>query len=156
RRRLQDRPRVAAIASQDRVISSFMETTAASMLVFTFVLSLFAGVIAFGVIYNSARIALSERDRELASLRVLGFTRREIAYILLGELGVLVLISIPVGFAVGAVASAGIVEATSTDMYQLPLVLGRGTFGLAAAIVIGAALASALIVLRRLNRLDLV
>src|SRR5690606_18168717 len=97
-RRLQDRPRVASIVSQDRVIRSFMETSAASMLAFTFVLSLFAGVIAFGVIYNSARIALSERERELASLRVLGFTRGEIAYILLGELGVLVLLSIPVGF----------------------------------------------------------
>jgi putative ABC transport system permease protein len=156
RRRLQERPRVAAIASQDRVISSFMETTAASMLAFTLVLSVFAGVIAFGVIYNSARIALSERDRELASLRVLGFTRGEIAYILLGELGVLVLLAIPVGFGVGALASAGVVEAASTDMYQLPLVLRRGTFGLAAAIVLGAATASALIVLRRLNRLDLV
>ena len=155
-RRLQDRPRVAAIVSQDNVIQSFMETSAASMLAFTFVLSLFAGVIAFGVIYNSARIALSERDRELASLRVLGFTRGEIAYILLGELGVLVLLSIPVGFAAGAAASAGIVRSVSTDMYQIPLVLARGTFGLAAAIVLVAGTLSALIVVRRLNRLDLV
>jgi putative ABC transport system permease protein len=155
-RQLQDRPRVASIVSQDRVIESFMETSAATMLTFTFVLSLFAGVIAFGVIYNSARIALSERDRELASLRVLGFTRGEVAYILLGELAVLVLLSLPVGFALGAGASAIVVQGVSTDMYQIPLVLARDTFGLAAVIVLTAAAASALIVLRQLNRLDLV
>jgi putative ABC transport system permease protein len=154
--RLQDRPRVAGITTKDRMVQSFVETSAASMLAFTYVLSLFAAVIAFGVIYNSARIALSERDRELASLRVLGFTRAEIAYILLGEQAVLVLLAIPLGFAMGAAASAGLVRAVSTDMYQIPLVLARGTFGLAAAIVLGAAVASGLIVLHRLARLDLV
>ena len=155
-RRLQDRPRVASITAQDRMVESFVETSAASMLAFTYVLSLFAAVIAFGVIYNSARIALSERDRELASLRVLGFTRGEVAYILLGEQAALVLLAIPLGFALGAAASAGLVRAVSTDMYEIPLVLGRGTFGLAAAIVLGAALASGLIVFRRITRLDLV
>ena len=154
--RLQFRPRVAAIVAQERVIEAFRATTAGSMLVMTFVLSLFAAVIAFGVIYNSARISLSERDRELASLRVLGFTRGEVAYILLGELAVLVLLAIPLGFLLGAFASAGLVEAVESDMYQIPLVLRRGTFGLAAVIVLGAALVSSLLVLYRLNRLDLV
>ena len=155
-RRLQDRPRVAAIVSQERAIQSFLETSAASLLAFTTVLSVFAAIIAFGVIYNSVRIALSERDRELASLRVLGFTRGEVAYILLGEMAVLVLLAIPIGFALGAAGSAAVARAVATDMYQIPLVLGRRTFGLAAVIVLGAALASALIVLRQLNRLDLV
>jgi putative ABC transport system permease protein len=99
---LRERPRVASIISQDRVIDAFMETSAEVMLIYTFILSLFAGVIAFGVVYNSARIALSERDRELASLRVLGFTRGEIAYILLGELVVLTMLSIPIGLLLGA------------------------------------------------------
>jgi putative ABC transport system permease protein len=155
-RALRDRPRVAGITAQDRLIQAFNETTAATMLTFTFILSLFAGVIAFGVIYNSIRIALSERDRELASLRVLGFTRGEISYILLGELGLLVLIAIPIGLLLGAAASAGIVETMQTDMYQIPLVLGRRTFALAALIVLLSAGVSALIVRRRLNRLDLV
>lgn len=153
---LQARPRVANIVSQERAIEAFNETAAESMLTFTFVLSLFAGVIAFGVIYNSMRITLSERDRELASLRVLGFTRGEIAYILLGELAILTLLSIPLGFALGALASAGIIEGVQTDMYQIPLVLGRGTFALAAAVVLVSATASALIVRRNLNRLDLI
>lgn len=155
-RALRDRPRVASIVSQDRAIESYMETSAESLLVFTFILSLFAGVIAFGVVYNSVRISLSERDRELASLRVLGFTRGEVAYILLGELAVLVLLAIPVGFGLGAAASAWSVAALETDLYSFPVVLGRRTFALAALIVLTAGAVSAMIARRQLNRLDLV
>jgi putative ABC transport system permease protein len=153
---LAERPRVAGIASQEKVIESFYETSAKTMLVYTFILSLFAGVIAFGVVYNSARISLSERDRELASLRVLGFTRGEIAYILIGELAFLTLLSIPLGFALGAIAGAGIVKSLQTDMYQLPFVLGGGTLSLAAVIVLAASVVSSLIIYRRLNKLDLI
>ena len=156
KRSLQDRPRVASIVSQERMIQSFTESYERSMLTFTFILSLFAGVIAFGVVYNTARIALSERDRELASLRVLGFTRGEVSYILLGELTALTLAAIPLGFLLGALLSALLVQSLQTDLYQFPLVLGRGTFGMAAAVVIVAAIISAVIVRRRLNRLDLV
>lgn len=155
-RTLSDRPRVASIVSQERAIEAFRETTAQTMLTYTFILSLFAGVIAFGVVYNSARISLSERDRELASLRVLGFTRGEVAYILLGELAVLTLLSIPLGFVLGSGASAALVNALQTDLYQLPFVLGRSTLALAALVVLAAAATSALLVNRRLNRLDLV
>jgi putative ABC transport system permease protein len=153
---LRERPAVAAIVSQERAIESFSESWQRSMLTFTFILSLFAGIIAFGVIYNSARISLSERDRELASLRVLGMRRGEVAYILLGEMAVLTLAAIPVGFILGALAAAGVTAGIQTDLYQFPLVLGRGTFGLAAAIVLAASLISALIVRRKLQRLDLI
>ncbi|NJD10104.1 MAG: ABC transporter permease [Gemmatimonadetes bacterium] len=153
---LQERPRVASILAQERAIEAFNEMVDRSMLTMTFILSLAAAVIAFGVVYNSARIALSERDRELASLRVLGFTRAEIAYILLGELTVLTLAAIPVGCLLGAAFSAWVVTSLQTDMYRFPIVLGRGTFGMAAAIVLGAAVVSALIVRYRLNRLDLI
>jgi len=153
---LAERPRVAGIASQEKVIESFYETSAKTMLVYTFILSLFAGVIAFGVVYNSARISLSERDRELASLRVLGFTRGEIAYILIGELAFLTLLSIPLGFGLGAIAGAGIVKSLQTDMYQLPFVLGGNTLSLAAVIVLAASVVSSLIIYRRLYKLDLI
>lgn len=155
-RALRDRPRVAGIMSQERVIAAFNESYERSMLTFTLILSLFAGVIAFGVVYNSARISLSERDRELASLRVLGLTRGEIAYILLGELAVLTLLAIPVGLGMGALLSAVVVQSVETDLYQFPLVLGRRTFGLAAAVVLMAGLVSAVIVRRQLDRLDLI
>lgn len=153
---LRDRPRVAGIVATERAIQAFYDTSAASMLTFTFILSLFAGVIAFGVVYNSVRISLSERDRELASLRVLGFTRGEVSYILLGEMAVLVLLAIPVGFILGALASTAVVQSFETDLYQIPVVLHRDTFALAAVIVLIAAVLSAFIVRRKLNRLDLV
>ncbi|HEU5209688.1 MAG TPA: ABC transporter permease [Longimicrobiales bacterium] len=154
--RLQDRPRIAAITAQDQAINAVRTTFESSMLVMTAVLSLFAGIIAFGVIYNSARISLSERDRELASLRVLGFRRGEVAYILLGELALLVLLAVPVGFLFGGLGARALVDRLQSDMYQIPLVLQSDTFAIAASVVLGAGAASALIVLRRLNELDLV
>jgi len=153
---LQRRPRVGALVSQERAIGAFQESYDRSVLTTTFILSLFAGVIAFGVIYNSARIALSERDRELASLRVLGRTRGEIAYILLGELALLTLIAIPIGLGLGSLAAAGLAKSLETDLYQFPFIMGRGTLGLAAAIVLFSAVLSALIVRFRLARLDLI
>ena len=153
---LRDRPRVAGATSQESAIASFMDTAARSMLLFTFILTLFAGVIAFGVVYNSVRIALSERDRELASMRVLGFRRGEIAYILLGEMALLVLLAIPIGFVIGTLLSKGTVAAIQSDMFHFPAILTRRTFGSAAAVVLGAALVSALLVRRRLDRLDLI
>src|SRR5699024_81154 len=122
--KLQHRPGVASIVSQERAISSFMDTIAQSMLAMTFILSLFAGVIALGVVYNSVRIALSERERELASMRVLGFTRGEIDYILLGEMAVLVLFAIPIGLGVGAIMSTMAAQSLQTEMYRFPVVLG--------------------------------
>ena len=153
---LNDRPRVAGIAFQDRVIRAFRETTAQTMLTYTLILSLFAGIIAFGVVYNSARILLSERDRELASLRVLGFTKGEVTYILLGELAIMIMLSIPLGLVLGALASAAFARALQTDMYQLPFILGKGTLVQSSLVVLGAAAASALIVSLRLNSLDLI
>ena len=155
-RALRERPQVASIVSQERMIASFRETMDRSMLTMTLILTVFAGVIAFGVVYNAARISLSERDRELASLRVLGLRRGEISFILIGELAVLTLVALPIGFLLGSMASAGLVQAFQTDMYRFPLILGRKTFGIAAAVVLGAALVSALVVHRKLGQLDLV
>ena len=153
---LRDRPRVASIVSQERAVSSYMDTAAESMLVFTAILSLFAGVIAFGVVYNSMRIALSERDRELASMRVLGFRRGEVAYILLGETGLLVLLAIPVGFLIGAGLAVWSIAAFESEMFSFPVVLARRTFGTAAIVVLIAAAISALLVRRQVHRLDMI
>jgi putative ABC transport system permease protein len=155
-RHLKRLPAVAGAGFLGTVVQSFRDTMAANMDIMIWMNVIFAGIIAFGVVYNAARVSLSERSRELASLRVLGFTRAEISLILLGELAVLTLAAIPLGLWLGALSAAALTEALQTDLYQFPLVLGRGTLGLAAAIVIGAALISALIVRYRLNRLDLV
>ncbi|HZW36585.1 MAG TPA: ABC transporter permease, partial [Candidatus Deferrimicrobiaceae bacterium] len=117
---------------------------------------LLAGTIAFGVVYNSARIALSERSRELASLRVLGYTRGEISYILLGELGVITLAAIPFGFLLGRELCRFIAARLGSDLYRVPLVLEPSTYAFAAAVVLVSAGISGVVVRRRLARLDLV
>jgi putative ABC transport system permease protein len=129
---------------------------AETILIFTFINTILAGIIAFGVVYNSARIALSERSRELASLRVLGFTREEISYILLGELGILTLAAIPLGFLVGRGMCAYIANSLQSDLFRIPLILEPDTYSFAALVVILSACVSALIIRRRLNRLDLI
>lgn len=153
---LQDRPRIASIVSQDRTISAFMDTVAESQLAMTFILSLFAGVIALGVVYNSARISLSERDRELASMRVLGFTKGEISYILLGEMTVLLLLAIPLGLGLGAMLANFSAQSLQTELYRIPVILGSGTFSLAATVVLVAGVISAFLMHRKLNKLDLI
>lgn len=155
-RALQRRPRVASIVSQDRVIESFYETSGQTMLTFAFILTLFAGGIAFGVVYNSARIALAERDRELASLRVLGFTRNEIAYILIGEQALLTLLSLPLGAVLGTLMSTLFVKSLENDLFEFPVVLYRDTFAYAALVVLVASVISAGIVYRKLRTLDLI
>jgi putative ABC transport system permease protein len=129
---------------------------AKGMLFFTFVATLMACSIAFGVVYNSARISLSERSRELSSLRVLGYTRGEIAYILLGELGLITLAAIPLGFVVGYWICAYVAQAVSSDLYRVPVIIQLSTYAQAASVVLFSAVISGLIVRRKLNHLDLV
>ena len=155
-RQLKSMPAVSGVAIRESVLKSFREILDRSIVVSTLINILFACVIAFGVVYNSARIALSERGNELASLRVLGFTRREVAVILLGEQGVLTVLAIPLGFAMGVAICWILVIRLSTELYRIPFVLNGRTFGFAALVVAIAALVSGFLVARRINRLDLV
>jgi putative ABC transport system permease protein len=117
---------------------------------------LFAGVIAFGVVYNSARVSLSERSRELASLRVLGFTRAEISLILLGELAILTILALPLGALIGYLLGEFIITAFSNELYRMSFVVTPATLAWSFLTVIAAAFLSGLLVRRRLDRLDLV
>jgi putative ABC transport system permease protein len=121
-----------------------------------FINVVFAGIIAFGVVYNAARVSLSERSRELASLRVLGFTRAEISLILLGELALLTLAALPVGGVMGYGFAVWIAGAFESEVYRFPLVVSRPAIAWAFLTIGAAALVSALIVRRRLDALDLV
>jgi putative ABC transport system permease protein len=116
----------------------------------------FACVIAIGVVYNSARISLSERSRELATLRVIGFTRGEISAILLGELGIVTLLAIPLGLWFGYLVASLVVWTLDLEMFRFPLVIERTTYGLAALVVMLASIASGLLVRRKLDQLDLI
>jgi putative ABC transport system permease protein len=154
--RLKGMPAVSGVAIREAVLKSFKDILNRSVMVSTFINVLFACVIAFGVVYNSARIALSERGNELASLRVLGFTKREVAVILLGEQGMLALLALPLGFALGAAISWLLVTRLSTELYRIPLVLSARTFVFSTLVVALAALFSGFLIVRRLNRLDLI
>lgn len=154
--RLKQTPLVAGVGLQQAVIDNFQTYLADNMSVFLFAQLGFAVVIAFGVIYNTARISLSERNRELASLRVMGFRRAEIAYILLGELAALTLVALPVGMVLGYGILAAAITAFETELYRLPLVMSSQAFGVAIATVLASAAISALVVRRRLDTLDLV
>ncbi len=155
-RALKDRPRVLGMVSNAASIESFYATIGEFVLFYNLVATLLAASIGFGVIYNSARIAISERGRELASLRVLGYTRGEIAYILLGELALLTLLAIPVGFLLGVGLTGILVLAFKTDLYRLPLILEPSNYALGASVVLVSALVSGLILWHRLGRLDLI
>jgi putative ABC transport system permease protein len=155
-RRVKRSPRVAGVLLKRAAIESFQKTLAKNVAIIRTVNMLFAAVIAFGVVYNSARISLSERSRELATLRVIGFRRGEISYILLGELAALTALAIPAGLLLGYVMSAAILEIFQTELYRIPFVISPRTFARAGVTTFIAAAISAAAVRRRLDRLDLV
>jgi putative ABC transport system permease protein len=153
---LEEMPRVAGTIVQKNAIESFYETAGNQLLTFALINTVLAGSIAVGVVYNTARVALSERNRELASLRVLGFRRAEVSYILLGELAVLTLVAIPVGFLIGRALCAYMIATFRTDLFRIPLIIDPSTYSYSAAVVVVAAAISGFIVRRRIDRLDLV
>ncbi|MFZ0790831.1 MAG: ABC transporter permease, partial [Chromatiaceae bacterium] len=153
---LKEMPRIAGVVEHASAIRAFYDTLAQSVLFFTFIATLLGATIAFGVVYNSMRIALSERNRELASLRVLGFERGEVAYILLGELALLTLAAIPLGLLIGYGLCAFLAFRFDTDLYRIPLVLHRDVYALAALVVILSAGVSGLMIWSNLGRLDMV
>ncbi len=155
-RTLKDTPRISGVTIKEASVQSFRDTIAENLGNIRFFNMLFATVIAFGVVYNSARISLSERSRDLATLRVIGFTRAEISAILLGELAVLTLAAVPVGLLIGYLFAAWATLGLDTEVYRIPLVIGRQTYGFAVFVVLAGTVISGLIVRRRLDHLDLV
>jgi putative ABC transport system permease protein len=155
-RAIQSTPAVAGIALQAVSRQRFTETMEQNITIMTTVYVSLAVIITFGVVYNSARIQLSERARELASLRVLGFTRGEVSRVLFIELAVIVLLAQPLGWALGTGFSWSVVRGFESDLFRIPFVTNRSTFAIASIVVISVALLSALVVRRRIDRLNLV
>lgn len=154
--KLQDMPGVAGITIKEAAVQSAHDTMGETILIFTFINTLLATGIAFGVIYNSIRIAYSERSRELASLRVLGFSHAEVSYILLGELAVLTVIAIPLGFVIGRQLCSIIATQMASDLYRIPLIIETGSYAFSATVVLVSAILSGLVTGQRLKHLDLV
>jgi len=149
-------PVVSGVLLKRAAVQSFQETIAQNMNTMIFFNVIFAALIAGGVVYNASRIILSERSRDLASLRVLGFTRHEVSAILLGELAVIVVCALPIGLAVGQGLGALVVWATDSELYRFPLIVTARTRLFAVTVVTVSAIISGLVVRRRVDRLDLV
>ena len=155
-RDLKQAPAVAGVSIRGAMIQSFRETIAQSLAITNISGIVFACIIAAGVIYNGARIALSERGRELATLRVLGFNRTEVGWMLIAEQAILTAVAIPFGAALGYGLCGLLMRAYDSEVYRLPLVISRETWMFALLVVVAAAIVSSLLVLRRIRTLDLI
>lgn len=154
--RLKRMPQIGAVQSKMAMVQGFEEHIAMNMRVQTTLMVTFAVIIAVGVIYNGARIALSERGRELASLRVLGFTKGEVSVMLLGEQATVTLIGLPFGFVLGWLLGMMTVAAFRVEVFRIPLVIDPRTYVFGAAVVTGAAVLAGLLMRRRIGRLDMI
>ncbi|MEO0325681.1 MAG: ABC transporter permease [Myxococcota bacterium] len=148
---------VLGFVHRDRMIQEFRAQSAKNIGVFSLVLTLFAATIAIGVVYNNARVSLSMRRRDLASLRVLGFTRAEISEILLSEIALQVLLALPLGLAFGdAMVASMATGVADPEVYRLPVIVSTRSYAFAAGVTLAAAAFIALLVRRKLDRLDLI
>lgn len=153
---VKNTPRIAGCTIKNSLREGFRKTTAESIGLLQKIYMLFATIVAFGIIYNSARISLSERSRELATLRVLGFSRGEVGAVLVGELVLLTLAALPLGLLLGSAFARGIITTVNTETVRLPLVLTTANYALAALVVAIASALSAIFAARRLADIDLV
>ena len=153
---LKRTPVVMGVSVREAMLASFEETVARSLNASTMVLIIFACTIACGVVYNGARVSLSERGTELASLRVLGFSRGEVAAMLLGEQTAITLFAVPFGFAIGFAICMWSAHAMESELYRMPLIITGRSYAFAFLVVAAAACLSGLLILRRIRRLDLV
>jgi putative ABC transport system permease protein len=155
-RALKGIPQVVGVTRKASAIEQFQSQSGGSIITMTIILTLFAATIAIGVVYNNARIALSQRARELASLRVLGFTRAEVSTVLLSEMGVQVILAMPPGLWLGYRMAVALASMADPETYRFPVVISGHTYVFAVLVVVASALVSGLIVRRRVDRLDLV
>jgi putative ABC transport system permease protein len=150
------RPSIASVALQRASIESFNETMEENINIMMTIYALIGGAIAAAVVYNAARISLTERGRELASLRVLGFTEGEVSYILIGELGLLVFLALPLGGLLGMGLAYLVASSMATELFRIPVTIDPSTHGMAATIVVVSSIAAALFVRQRVKTLDLI
>lgn len=155
-RELRDMPAVLGVSEREAAMVRFRELIEQNISTMVWVYVAFASLIVIGVIYNGARILWTERARELATLRVLGYHTREVAVVLLGEVAMLVFIAVPVGCFAGYWLALGLTVAFGSDLFRLPFLPDRWSFGFATSAVLVSALLTSAIVARRVRRLDMV
>jgi putative ABC transport system permease protein len=153
---VKDIPAIGAVALQSLTFERFRETMEMNMLMVLIVYLILSAVIAFGIVYNTARIQLSERARELAILRVLGFRRAEVSNVLLTEIAVVLAAAQPIGWFFGWLIGYVVTSSIASDLFRVPFVIQLDTFAISTLVVVAFAALSTLIVRRRVDRLDLI
>jgi len=153
-RTLKNVPTIVGISERAIVLASFHDTMARTLTIIVSFFVAFAGLTAVSIVYSGARIILSEREREMATLMALGFTTREAGHVLVGEIAILVVLALPLGCVLGRALGWVIAERLDTDLYRVPLIISGGTSGVAMLVVLLAAVISTWIVGRHLRRLD--
>ena len=153
---IKELPGVAGATLRTAAFELFHEMMGKMQIVMVVILGAFASIVAVGVVYNGARVVLAERSRELASLRVIGYTRTEISAILLGELGLQLVLAVPLGCLFGYGFALGAISGVDTELFRFPLMISSRTYAIAAGVVLGVGTIAALIVRRKLDHLDLV
>jgi len=154
--KVKSTPVIASIGLRSVSLAKFRQTLATNIDIMVGIYASLAVIVAFGVVYNSARIQLSEQARELASLRVLGFTRSEVSSVLLLELGILIILAQPMAWGLGYVFSWALVQGFASDLYRVPLVINLSTYAWASLVVLVSAFVSVLVVRRRIDKLDMI
>lgn len=149
-------PRISTVSFTAQAMRNFRQSTGAVVLLMAGFFSLFAITIAFGVVYNSARIAYHEHAIELATLRILGFTKLETARLLFAEVIAEIALAIPIGLILGRSLVRLLLLAFETEMFEIPAKIDPASYVLAAALVIVAAVGSIIMIGRQLWRFDLV
>ena len=155
-REIKDTPQAAVVMVKRDQLAAFRQTTGQSIGIIRKLYFVLATIVAFGVVYNSARIALSERSRELATLRVVGFSLAEVRGVLVGELAMLVLLAIPFGLLFGRGLALFIMSSFSTETVRLPIVIEPHTYSIAIIVVLTASVLSFALVSRMIAKLDMV
>lgn len=152
---LKSVPKIAGVSLRREAYENFKKMIDEGPGTFRAIMTVFSIIIAAGVVYNGARIAYIERERDLASLRVLGFTKIETGYVLLGELGVLALLALPIGSVLGYLIWSYMAHAMSTDLYQIPVIYREDGLGYAAIIVFAATIIAGAFIQRDVSKLDM-
>lgn len=153
---VRDTPRIAAAGDKRRMVANFRANQQHNLLMFAAILSVFASCIAIGVVYNAARISLAEQSWELATLRVIGLTRAEVSWTLLGQLAAQMAVALPVGWVAGRALAGFILRLISSEEFRIPLVVDLHTYLLASLVMLGAGCVTAIVVRQRIDGLDLI
>jgi putative ABC transport system permease protein len=153
---VKETPEIASVGLQTISRQRFREIMQENLVIMLTVYVTLSVIISFGVVYNSARIQLSERARELATLRVLGFFRREVSSVLFIEIGLIVAAAQPIGWLIGTALGYIVTESLATDIFRVPFVIESDIYATSSLVVVGAAVVSAVFVKNRIDRLDLV